>query len=83
MPLLPGSRVTVTIQNPAATGTAWIVRVYLKGVFRKKLISSDWFLDPAQAESFAIDIRETLSNVKGLDLLRRRPPGWSLKRPAR
>jgi hypothetical protein len=63
-------------------GSLWIVRVYRKSLLRNRLVSSDWFLDRVQAERFVRDAANILKGNQAADLLRHRPPGWILSRPA-
>ena len=64
-------------------GSTWIVRVYKKILFFRKKVSSDWFLDGAQAEQFAQRLRKDLALEEGVKKLKERKPGWTLHRPAR
>jgi hypothetical protein len=73
----------VEIQSIQGLGTTWIVRVYRKILFFRKLVSSDWFLDEPQAERYASQLREELAQGKGIRLLRDRNPGWVFRRPSR
>lgn len=73
----------VEVVRSSGLGSNWIVRVYKKFLFWKKRISSDWFLDSAQAERFAQRLREDLLQKDTVQKLRERRPGWTLHRPAR
>ncbi|MEW6510613.1 MAG: hypothetical protein AB1428_06590 [Bacteroidota bacterium] len=64
-------------------GSAWIVRVYRKKMFRKRLVSSDWFLDRSQAEQFAEQAAATFRAGGDSRDLMSRAPGWTLRRPSR
>ena len=64
-------------------GSNWIVRVYKRRLFCHKLVSSDWFLDGAQAERFARQVRLDLAQKDNLKSLKERRPGWTLHRPDR
>jgi len=74
---------TVEIQKIEGIGTTWIVRVYKKILFFRKLVSSDWFLDGPQAERYATQLRGELEQGTGILLLKNRRPGWVLRRPVR
>jgi hypothetical protein len=80
---IPANNFTVVVESIPTAGAAWIVRVYRKGFLRKKPVSSDWFLDREQAETFAADLRNALGNMDSLEYLKTRPPGWTLFRPSR
>jgi hypothetical protein len=67
------------IQIPRA-GSPWLVRVYRKVLFFKKLITSDWFLNEEQARKFAGQLSRDLGNKGSLTELTQRPPGWTLHR---
>lgn len=73
---------TVRIEQTDALGSAWIVRVYRRRFPFKKTVSTDWFLDGAQAQRFADQVLTGLENGSGLNNLRDRKPGWTLIRPA-
>jgi hypothetical protein len=64
-------------------GSNWIVRVSKKFLFWRRRVSSDWFLDEAQAERFAQQLRKDLVLEEGLENLKERRPGWTLHRPGR
>jgi hypothetical protein len=71
----------IAIERTDGHGGNWIVRVYKKTLLRKKIISSDWFLDEAQAKRFADQISKELSDATLPTSLRKRVPGWTLHRP--
>jgi len=48
-----GRKYLVEITSPRGLGAGQIVRVYHKLLFFRRRLSSDWFLDPEQAERFA------------------------------
>lgn len=73
---------TVQLEQPEGAGTAWVVRVYRRKFPFRKLISSDWFLDEAQARRFAEQIAEALRNGTDPQALQRRKPGWTLLEPS-
>lgn len=56
-----GPKYVVEISEARGLGAGRIVRVYRKGLVFRKRISSDWFLDPAQAEEFARRVASDLS----------------------
>ena len=64
-------------------GSTWIVRVYRRCLFFRRMVSSDWFLDGAQAERFAQRLRAELTLKDTIQKLKERRPGWTLHRPAR
>jgi len=72
---------TVDVEKIKGLGTTWIVKVFKKIFVFRKQVSSDWFLDGAQAERYASQVREELAQGKGIPLLKRRKPGWVLRRP--
>jgi len=74
--------VTVELSQSDHGGSAWIVRVYRKVFFGKKLVSSDWFLDEQQARRFAGQIAGELGAPSTVQNLQARPPGWTLRRPS-
>ena len=77
----PLDRYHVEVLQSAGLGSPCIVRVYKRYLFFKCLMSSDWFLDEAQARQFAEQARSALQRDGGAPLLRNRPPGWTLSRP--
>ena len=82
--ILPaGKGISVEYARVENTGTPWIVRTYEKKFLFRKLISSDWFLDPDQARRFAETLAAELRNGASLTALRERKPGWTLHRPPR
>lgn len=74
--------VTVELTKHDTAGSAWLVRVYRRGFFGKKLVSSDWFLDEQQARRFSEQLTRELGSAKAIENLRSRPPGWTLHRPS-
>jgi len=64
------------------SGSAWIVKVFRKRPFFKKLISSDWFLDADQARRFVQEMLPSLDRDETAGLLLSRKPGWILRRPS-
>ena len=73
---------TINVEHIVAKGKVWNVRLHKKRFPFKKLVSSDWFLDELQAEVFAKQLVEQLTNNPDTDSIRRRQPGWTLKRAA-
>ena len=71
---------SVTIDQGVGLGSPWIVRVRKKFLLGKRRISSDWFLEREQAERFARDAARMLETSSGSLLLKKRKPGWTLKR---
>jgi hypothetical protein len=71
----------ITLEQTTEKAPAWFVRVYRKRFLCKRLISSDWFLDPGQAKQFAEQLAIDLNDEAGLQNLRSRKPGWVLHRP--
>jgi hypothetical protein len=64
MKLPAGSKHVVEISTPLGLGSGQIVRVYRKLLMYRRRLSSDWFLDPEQAERFA---RKTAANLAAQD----------------
>jgi hypothetical protein len=56
-----GSKYYVEITAPRGLGAGQIVRTYRKLLFFRRRVSSDWFLDQAQAERFARRVAADLS----------------------
>jgi hypothetical protein len=73
----------VTVEQSDTLGSNWIVRVYRKKLFFRKLISSDWFLDGPQAERFARQLVVELRLGRGAGIITTRTPGWTLRPPAK
>ncbi|MGB5873533.1 MAG: hypothetical protein WBG80_00210 [Bacteroidota bacterium] len=73
----------VEVVRIAGQGSNWIVRVYKKLFFYRRRVSSDWFLDGAQAERFAQQLRKDLALKETVQKLKERRPGWTLHRPDR
>jgi hypothetical protein len=71
---------TVKVEQVAEKGTIWNVCLYKSGFF-KRCVSSDWFLDEKQANTFAKSLEEQLSSSSNIDALKKRKPGWTLVRP--
>jgi hypothetical protein len=81
MRIAAGNGYNVHMEQINGLGTTWIVRVYRKKLLFRKLISSDWFLDGAQAERFARQLAAELRLGRGVELVGKRAPGWQLTRP--
>ena len=82
--ILPaGKGISVEYARGENAGMPWIVRAYEKKFLFRKLISSDWFLDPDQARRFAETLAADLSTGASFDEIRGRKPGWTLHRPPR
>lgn len=73
----------VEVTQIPRSGSPWLVRVYRKVLFFKKLVSSDWFLNEVQARKFAQQLTRDLSSKGTLTDLTQRPPGWTLHRPTK
>jgi hypothetical protein len=71
---------SITVEQTPDTGSAWLVRVHRKRFLWKKLVSSDWFLDPDQAREFAEQLASDLNGDGGMRNLKSRKPGWVLHR---
>ena len=80
MTLAPGNGFTIDVRQIHGLGSTWIVRTYRRRVFRKRLVSSDWFLDGDQARRFAEEIANDLRRGMGTGSLEKRAPGWTLHR---
>ncbi|MDL1891523.1 hypothetical protein FBQ87_01335 [Sphingobacteriales bacterium CHB3] len=62
-------------------GMPWIVRLQRKRLLFKKSISTDWFLDKNQADTFARQLAEQLKTNPAEEKMKKRKPGWTLNRP--
>ncbi|MBK7257573.1 MAG: hypothetical protein IPI01_07170 [Ignavibacteriae bacterium] len=71
---------TIDLQQRTDIGCVWTVRTYKKILGFKRLISSDWFLNREQADLFALQLATELE--RGTELIKKRRPGWILRRPA-
>ncbi len=71
----------VSVEQSDTLGSSWIVRVYRKKFFFKKIVSSDWFLDRPQADRYAAQVAVELRTVRGATLIASRAPGWTLRTP--
>ncbi len=72
---------SISVDQGDGLGSPWIVRVNKRSFFRKRRISSDWFLDREQAERFAQEASRMLQTGQAGLLLKKRKPGWTLQRP--
>ena len=83
MTIEAGNNLTIEVNQSSEKGTQWQVRLLKNILGFKRQISSDWFLDGAQAKRFAEELAQDLrSDGEGMRLLKHRPPGWTLVRPA-
>jgi hypothetical protein len=82
MTLTPGNGYTIDVRQIDGLGSNWIVRTYRRTILRKKLLSSDWFLDGEQARRFAEQIACDVRDGHDIGSLQKRKPGWTLHRPA-
>ena len=73
---------TVHLTQTRGLGSTWVVRVYRNRFLFKKNLSSDWFLDGVQAQTYADQISAELASGRGFENLRDRKPGWTLRRAA-
>jgi hypothetical protein len=71
---------TITIKQRSDIGSLWTVRTTRRVFGFRFKISSDWFLDQQQAEQFAGQLAVELE--RGSDLIKKRRPGWVLRRAA-
>jgi hypothetical protein len=71
----------VRVEQADRLGALWVVRVFRKRFLFRKTVSSDWFLDGAQAKLFADEIARDLGSGRGFENLLNRRPGWTLYRP--
>lgn len=78
-----GTNLVIEYDRSPATGAPWIVRLYRKRFFLRRLLASDWFLEEAQARAYAESLAADLRAGRSPDSLKTRPPGWTLHRPAR
>jgi hypothetical protein len=75
---------TVEIEQIKGLGAPWIVRAYRNIAFLQRKLSSDWFLNEQQAQTFAEQlVRDLESQQSSVEHIRSRRPGWTLYRPAR
>lgn len=81
MTLSAGNNLQVEYLRIREAGSPWIVRVYRKSIFGRRLLTSDWFLDAEQAKRFAETLAADLRAGATLDAVRSRAPGWTLHRP--
>ena len=80
MKIPAGRGFTIEIEQPSGTGAAWVVRTFRKLLFLRRLVSSDWFLDEAQAMRFGEQLAKELADQKSAAAIRSRNPGWTLHR---
>ena len=73
----------IELKEIAEQGKFWIVRTYKRTFLFKKFLSSDWFLDEKQAQTFAKQLAERISGKADVAAIKMRKPGWTLVRPAR
>ena len=73
-----GSNHYVELLQTRNTGAAWVVRVFKKVLFFRKVVSSDWFLDQQQAKEFAESLAHELHTNNSTDHIISRAPGWTL-----
>jgi len=75
---------TIELKQSAEKGTQWQVLVFKKFLGFRRRISSDWFLNEAQAKGFADQLaRDLRPNGDTMNILKKRSPGWTLRRPSR
>ena len=73
----------IRVLNTKDLGSAWIVQVDRRFLAFHRPVSTDWFLDEAQAKRFAEQLAGELRAGEGIENARNRVPGWTLHRPAR
>ena len=71
---------TITVHQRTDIGSLWTVRTTKRFFGFKRKISSDWFLNREQADRFAQQLVGELE--RGPELIKKRRPGWVLRRPA-
>jgi hypothetical protein len=81
MTIQAGNGYSVRIEETGGLGSTWIVRVQKKLFVINTTVSSDWFLDRAQAQRFAEQLAEDIRSGSGLKQIKERKPGWILHRP--
>jgi hypothetical protein len=69
----------VDVTQVPQKGTPWVVSVYRKILGFRKRISSDWFLDEEQAQSFASQVIKEIKSTGSPAVLDHRKPGWTLR----
>jgi hypothetical protein len=74
---------TIELKQAAEKGTPWQVLVFRKFLGLKRRVSCDWFLNEAQAKTFAEQLAKDLRpNGDTMNLLKKRNPGWTFRRPS-
>jgi hypothetical protein len=82
MTLPAGNGYSVQIEEINGLGSTWIVRVRKKFLLFNTTVTSDWFLDGAQANRFAEQLAGELRAGSGPKPVKERKPGWTLHRPS-
>lgn len=70
----------IEVEQVKEKGKIWNVRLYKKILFVKRVVSSDWFLDEQQAQTFAKQLADQLNGNSTLEAIKSRQPGWTLVR---
>ena len=78
-----GNSYYVEVGQVRGTGDVWIVRLFKRVLFFKKMVSSDWFLNEEQARKFGERLAIELKDGGSLETIRTRKPGWTLHPPSR
>jgi hypothetical protein len=81
MKLPAGNGYTVHLEEINGLGSTWIVRVRKNFLMFHTTVSSDWFLDGAQATRFAEQLALELRSGRDAEEIEGRKPGWTLHRP--
>ena len=63
---------TIRVRQTEGLGSTWVVRVSRTRFLFQKTVSSDWFLDGAQAGRFAEQVASDLESGRGFEYLRDR-----------
>lgn len=82
MKLPAGNGYSVHLEEINGLGSTWIVRVRRRVLLFNTTVSSDWFLDGAQAHRFAEHLAQDLRSGGGPEPIKKRKPGWTLHRPS-
>ena len=83
MTISAGNGYFVKIPEKPERGSAWIVRLYRRSFFVKRLVMSDWFLDQEQARTFGEQLSREIKQQGSIARIEHRKPGWMLRGTAR
>lgn len=80
---IPVGNYVIEVSMTKEQGNTWIVHLFKKHFFFKRIVSSDWFLHEDQATTFAHQLADHLRNDNSVDIVKQRKPGWTLLRASR